>query len=164
MTGKKLDLNFFRNQNWIENMTYPLSLIDFGTTVYGIFSEAFVDLQGFSGIILSSLIAFFCLWLLLMTRDNLVPSLDRLIVAPIKGMTSKIEQGEIIEIVASTIPSIIVVIIIFSYIVIDFWTSYLGVSTAVQFKGLLGIVLKLFMVFCLVFSTIYIAILKPKQN
>jgi len=160
--SSKIDLNALKQFNFVNSLAYPLALLDFMTTTYGIASYA-LDLTGFPAIAVSSVLAGIFLWVVLISRDQLALAIEEKIASPFRGFSSKVEQGKWVEIIANSIAPVTIILIGTTFAIVDFWTSLAGVSAVIPFKGGLGLVLKSFAVFALVFSTVYLIYLQPKQ-
>jgi len=164
--GGNLDLDFvtkIRKISFVKFLVYPLSVLDFATTTYGI-SVRGLDLQGISAIAISLVLAVIFLWVVLISKEQVAPLVKELIGKPIRTLPVKAEQKSITEFAASIIEPGIVIVFGAVFLFIDFWTSLEGVGAMIPFKGILGGILKCFAVFALVFATIYLIYLNPKSN
>ena len=160
--SSKINLNFWNQFSLVDIIAYPLSLLDFMTTTYGIFTQA-LYVPGFLGIIVSMFLAGIILWVVFISKDKVAPVLEKKIATPLRNLSSKVEQSKYIEFIADAIAPVTVFLIGIAFLIIDFWTSLAGVDAIIPFKGVLGLVLKSFAVFALVFSSWYLLYLKPKQ-
>lgn len=158
----KIDLGFLKRLSFVDTLAYPLASLDFMTTTYGISVQA-LDFQGFPAVIVSVVLAGIFLWVVLISKDKVAPAIKEKIATPFRGLSSKVQQSKWVEFIADAIAPTIVFFIGTAYAIVDFWTSLEGVSAVIPFKGFLGLVLKSFAVFALVFSTLYLIYLQPKK-
>jgi hypothetical protein len=158
----KIDLSFLRRFSFVNTLAYPLALLDFMTTTYGISVQA-LAFQGLLSIVVSVVLAGIFLWVVLISKDKVAPAIEEKIATPFRGLSSKVQQSKWVEFIADAIAPTTVVLIGVTFAIVDFWTSLEGVSAVIPFKGVLGLVLKSFAVFALVFSTLYLIYLQPKQ-
>ena len=158
----KINLKFWKDSSLVDIIAYPLSLLDFMTTTYGIFTQA-LNVQGAIGIIESILLAGIILYVVFISKDKVAPALEKKIATPLRSLSSKVEQSQYIEFIADAIAPVTVLLISIAFVIIDFWTSLAGIGAIIQFKGVLGLVLQSFAVFALVFSSWYLLYLKPRQ-
>lgn len=145
--------------------TIFLAFMDAMTTSYGI-SQRAVNVSGFPGIILSMGLAGLFLWAVYMSKDKVAPALEKRIAIPIRNFALKLEkigQRNFLELIADAIAPTTVFIIGIIFLIVDFWTSSEGVGAIIPFTGSLGLIVKNFAVFALVFSSWYLIYLKPKQ-
>jgi hypothetical protein len=160
--NKKLDLLFLKNISFEQILLYPLSFLDLLTTTYGIAKNA-LDLPIPWDIISAIFCAIIVLWSVIFSKNTFASGIQIRLTNPIKEFAPRVKQSDTIEFLADTIVPVIIILFSIIFIIIDFWTSWAGVSKLVPFKGLLGMVIKSFLVFALVFSTVYIIYLQPKQ-
>jgi hypothetical protein len=160
---KKVDLTLgLKNIDFVKILVYPLATLDFMTTTYGIATSG-LELQNPWNIIVAIVLAIIFLWVVLVSKDKVAPALEDKIATPIRSFAPRVQQTALIEFVADYIAPFIIIVIGIIFVLVDFWTSLEGVSQIIPFKGILGLALKAFAVFALVFSTIYLIYLEPKQ-
>jgi hypothetical protein len=121
-------------------------------------------LRGIEAIAMSLLLAGIFLWVVIISKDKVAPAIEKLIGDPIRNIPVRTEQRQILNFIATVIPSIIVFLFGTVFLIVYFWTSLQGVSILINFKGVLGAIIKCFAVFALVFSTAYLIYLQPKQT
>lgn len=160
--SSKINLNFWKQWSFVEILAYPLAVADLGTTSYGIFTQA-LELKGFLAIVISFVLAVIFLWVALISKAQVAPAIEKKFANPIRDWSFKVEQSKWVEIIADALAPVTVVSIGIIFCIVDFWTSLEGVSAIIPFKGILGGVLKIFAVFALVFSTVYLIYLQPKR-
>lgn len=160
--SNKIDLNFLTNLNCIHLFAYPLSCLDFLTTTYGIASQG-IDLDGIGAGVVSFILSIIFLWLILIVKDSVAPTIRANIGNPIRNLPVKNEQKAIAKYIANVIETVIIIGLTIAFIFIDFWTSLEGVSAFIPFKGILGFFIKIFAVFALVFATIYLVFLQDQK-
>ncbi|TVP59940.1 MAG: hypothetical protein EA343_18770 [Nodularia sp. (in: Bacteria)] len=160
---KKVDLTLgLKNIDFVKILVYPLATLDFMTTTYGIATSG-LELQLPWNIIVAIILAIIFLWVVRVSKDSVAPAIEEKIAIPVRSFAPMVEQTELIEFIADSIAPFIIIVIGVIFVIVDFWTSLAGVSQIIPFKGILGFSLKAFAVFALVFSTIYLIYLQPKQ-
>ena len=161
---KKVDLTLgLKNIDFVKILVYPLAILDGMTTTYGLATSGLAELQNPWNIILAIILAIIILWVVLISKDKVAPAIEEKIAIPLRSFAPRVQQTALIEFVADYIAPFIKIVTGVIFVLLDFWTSLEGVSQIIPFKGILGLVLEAFAVFALVFSTIYLIYLEPKQ-
>ena len=132
---------------------YILAVFDLATTTYGIFVHA-LDVKGSLGWFMSAFFALLFLWVARFSKDN-VSKFISWAYQPSKSVLSGVGMEAIAELIP-LLSYVFIVLISLVFIFVDFTTSWLGVSNFIPASGAIGVVVELFTVFALVFSTFYI--------